>query len=106
MLPGPAGRSVLVPGWDSGAAIAKEADNDPDFHSIQRTSRTAEARTPALTGPAHCKGWVFHPGLERRGGVLHLTSSSIPGGALGGQERSLVGDQRAASTRGIPPDPV
>lgn len=28
-------------------------------------------------GPAYWKGWVFHPGLGRRGGVLHLTSSSM-----------------------------
>lgn len=59
------------------------------------------------SGPAYCKGWVFDPGLERRGGVLHLTSSSIHGGALGGQERpNLVGDQRAASARRISTDPV
>lgn len=46
VLPGPAGRSVLVPGWDSGAASAKEADNGRDSHRIQRASRT-EAGTPA-----------------------------------------------------------
>lgn len=28
-------------------------------------------------GPAYWKGWVFHPGLGRRGGVLRLTSSSM-----------------------------
>lgn len=63
--PGPSGRSVPVSGWDRGTAIAEETDNDPEPHRPQQASRTAEAGTPARTG------------LGRRGGVLHLTSSSM-----------------------------
>lgn len=74
---GPSGRSVPVSGWDRGTAIAKETDNDPEPHRPQQASRTEEAGTPARTGPAYWKGWVFHPGLGRRGGVLRLTSSSM-----------------------------
>lgn len=50
VLPGLAGLSVPVPGWDRGTAIAEEADNDPESRRPQRASRTADARTPALTG--------------------------------------------------------
>lgn len=48
--PGPAGRSVPVPGWDRGAVIAEKADNDPESHRPQQASRTSEAGTPACTG--------------------------------------------------------
>lgn len=77
VLPGPAGLSVLVPGWDRGVAIAKEADNDPDSHRIQRTSRTAEAQTPALTGE-HLGGRV--PGGQGTGDLGQSRKASEGGG--------------------------
>lgn len=88
MQPDPAGRSVPVPGWDRGAAITEEADEDPESYRPQQASRTAKAGTPACTGPAYWKGWDFHPGLGKRGGVPRLTSSSTVLSSEAGKDRS------------------
>lgn len=57
-------------------------------------------------GPAYWKGWVFHPGLGRRGGVLRLTSSSMVVSSEAGKDLTLAGDQSATAARLASNDPV